>query len=127
MAYLEKLGQMAYDNLIASLDVKLLTGTVVITSGQGKLARGTVLAMSSGTAGTGECVILGTAAASNETLSAYGILADDVDATSADAVAEVYLAGCFNKNALIVKSGHTMTAAEIQELRKCGIVLEIAV
>lgn len=40
--------------------------------------RGTVLALSAGTAGDGLRVILGTAAKSNETLTANCVLADDV-------------------------------------------------
>lgn len=122
--YYEKLGETAPDNLIANLDVKQITQSVTVKSGQGKLARGTVLAMSGGTAGTGKCVIAGTSAGSNEVLTAFGILCDDVDATSEDAVAEVYVAGAFNKGALIVKESTTLTAAQIQELRNGGIYLE---
>ncbi len=122
----EKLGEMVQDNLIANLNVKIITATAVISSGAGKLVRGTILALSGSTAGTGEFVPLGTTAQSNETLTANCILAEDVDASTADAVAEVYVAGCFNKNALTVNSGYTMSAADIQDLRKGGIYLETA-
>lgn len=122
--YNENLGKMTYDNLIANIDVPTKTQTVTIKSGSGALQRGTVLAMSSGTAGTGKCVILGTGAASSETLTAFGILCDNVDATSSDAIAEVYVTGCFNKAALAVKSAYTITADDIKALRDGGIFLE---
>ena len=56
-------------------------------------------------------------------LTAYGILCDDIDAT-AEVVAEVYLTGQFNTNALIVKESYTMTTTDIQALRNGGIFLE---
>ena len=57
----------------------------------------------------------------------YGILSDAVDASAADAVAEVYLTGRFNKNDLVVAGGYTLTAADIQALRNGGIFVENAV
>ena len=83
--YIETLGACEYDNLIAGNTIPTHTATGTIASGQGKLARGTVLALSTGTSGTNKLVILGTTAGGNETLTAYGILCDEVDATSADA------------------------------------------
>lgn len=121
--YYENLGACVPDKLINSGDVTPITGTATIAAGGGAMKRGTVLAMSTGTAGTGKLVILGSTPASNETLTAYGILCDDVDAT-ADVVAEVYLAGHFNKNALIVKDSTTLTAADIKALRDGGIFLD---
>ena len=101
--YIETLGACEYDNLIAGNTIPTHTVTGTIASGQGKLARGTVLALSTGTSGTNKLVILGTTAGGNETLTAYGILCDEVDATSADAVGEIYVTGQFNTNQLIVK------------------------
>lgn len=124
MKYYENLGAMTTDNLIAGNNIPIHTCTGTIVAGMGKLVRGTVLALSSGTAGTGKLSVLGTTAASNETLTAYGILCDDVDATSADAVAEVYVSGQFNKNKLTVKASYTMTAADIKALRDGGIYVE---
>lgn len=125
--YLEKIGECTPDNLFAGNSISAFTVSGTVKSGEGALKRGTVLAMSSGTAGTGKLVILGTTAASSETLTAYGILCDDVDATSADAVAELYVTGQFNKNALIVKSGYTIAAADIAALRDGGIFIETAI
>ncbi|NLH01176.1 MAG: head decoration protein [Clostridiales bacterium] len=122
--YYENLGDMIPDKLIAGNDIPIHTASGIIKNGSGKLTRGTVLAMSSGTAGTGKLVILGTTAAENETLTAYGILCDDADATSADAVAEIYVSGQFNKGALVVKSGYTINTADIKALRDGGIYVE---
>lgn len=125
--YFEKLGEMVPDNLIAGNNITIHTVSGTIKSGEGKLTRGTVLAMSSGKAGTGKLAILGSTAAENETLTAYGILCDDVDATSADTVAEIYVTGQFNKNALIVKESTTISADDIKALRDGGIFVENAV
>ena len=111
--YNEKLGELTRDNLIDDIAVKQVITTGTIASGQGKLERGTVLALSSG-----KLVIMNTG------LEPYGILGDAVDATSGDAVCEVYVAGQFNKNALIVKSGYTMTTEDVQKLRNGGIYIE---
>ena len=125
--YYENLGDMTPDKLIAGNNIPIHTVSGVITSGAEKLARGTVLAMSSGTAGSGKLVILGATAASNETLTAYGILCDDVDATDADAVAEIYVSGQFNKGAFVAKSDYTISAADIKALRDGGIYAESVV
>lgn len=127
MAYIETLGACEYDNLIAGNTIPTHTATGTIASGQGKLTRGTVLALSTGTSGTGKLVILGTTAGSNETLTAYGILCDEVDATSADAVGEIYVTGQFNTERLIVKESYSMTTADVQALRDGGIYIENAV
>ncbi len=127
MAYIETLGACEYDNLIAGNTIPTHTATGTIASGQGKLTRGTVLALSTGTSGTGKLVILGTTAGSNETLTAYGILCDEVDATSADAVGEIYVTGQFNTEQLIVKESYSMTTADVQALRDGGIYIENAV
>ena len=97
--------------------------SVTIASGEGVLSRGTVVAMSSE---SGKCVILGTAASEGETLTPYGIICDEVDATSADAVATAYRTGHFNKEALIVDDNYTMTDADEAALRNGGIYLDSA-
>ena len=87
---------------------------VTVASGEGVLKRGTALAVNA----AGKAVILGTASAT-----ACWILAKDVDATSADAVAVAYREGHFNADALIVKSAYTITAADKAEFRKNNIIL----
>lgn len=116
------LGTVEYDNLIYSTDVPAVKAPVTILTGQGKLTRGTVLAINANE----KCVIMGTdnGAESNATvLPAEAILAEDVDATSADAVAMAYVSGRFNAKALTVKSSYTLTAADERTLREKGIFL----
>lgn len=83
------------------------------------------MAKSSGTAGDGKLVVLGTTAVSNETLTPDCILTDDVDVgTTADVATTVYTAGCFDSGKTTVKSGYTLTAADKDTLRKYGIVFK---
>lgn len=125
--YYEKVGEMTPDKLFAGNNIPIHTVSGLVKSGQGKLTRGTVLAMSGGSAGTGKLVVLGTAAASNETLTPYGILCDEVETTGADAVAEIYLSGQFNKGALVLKEEYTLSADDIAALRNGGIYVESVV
>ena len=91
------------------------------------LKRGTVLALSKGTAGDGLMVVLGTTAATNETLTANAILADDVTVdTIGNATALAYRTGHFAANKLIVADRHTLTAADKEALRDVGILLSDA-
>lgn len=123
--YDESLGSMTYDNLIASDALPLLTGPRKIKASQGTLKRGTLLALSTGTAGTGEMVIFGTAAGGSETLTANAVLCDDVDTGTSDAVtAMVYLTGHFQKAGLTVKEGGKIKAADFEALRGVGIIIE---
>lgn len=123
----EKLGSIEFDGLICDSKYPIDVMSVKVVASQGVLSRGTVLALISGTAGTGNMVILGTTAASNETLTANCILADDVDTGTSDAVAATaYRSGHFCRNALIVKEGYTMTTADEEALRNGGIYLDNA-
>ena len=126
-----KVGSFSVDNLIAKLSPNAETFGVTIRKEASEaitLVRGTVLAKSNGTAGDGKLVILGTAAVSNETLVPYAILADDVEVgTDADAVAVAYRCGNFNRGAIVVKSGYTMTGADEDELRKNDIIFTDAI
>lgn len=125
----ETVGSVSYDELINSafphadvFSVKIRKLGTAAT-----LKRGTVLALSTGTAGDGKMVILGTTAAENETLTANCVLADDVDVgTSADVIANAYRVGHLNRNKLIVKTSYTFTAADEEDLRKGGIILDTA-
>ena len=90
--------------------------------------RGTVLALSAGTAGDGLRVILGTTAKSNETLTANCVLADDVEVgTTSDAVATAYRTGHFNENSLITDNSHAISETDKEALRSAGILLSDAV
>lgn len=113
--YLENLGASAPDNLFAGADIPAHGGSVTIAAGQGALKRGTVIALNTDNKG----VIL----SATTGLKPYGILTDAVDAT-AETVAEIYLTGRFNKHALHVATGYTMTADNLLALRNGGIFVE---
>ena len=123
-----KVGEIGQDNLIAKLFPPAETFGVKIPSGSGVLKRGTVLALADdGTYGIlGKTVTAGEgeeAAAEVGSEKANCILADAVDASDADAVGVAYRAGHFNRKALIVADGYTLTISDEEELRKCGILL----
>lgn len=83
------------DALIAG-DFPIVTKSVTIASGR-SLVRGTILGkLTSG----GKCVMQNTAA-SDGSATDYAVLAEDVDATSADVVSTAYLTGEFNVAALV--------------------------
>lgn len=130
MANYEVMGEVKYANIWNSVDVPIITGLRTIRKLTGAAATykaGTALALSGGTAGDDKLVILGTAAASNETLTANCILAEDVEVgTDADVQALVFLSGHANANKLAVASSHTITTAEIEAFRAAGIYLENA-
>lgn len=120
---LSQVGACTVDNLINSPQPPALTFGVVVRAGQGELARGSVLGLSS----DGDYVILGATPDNGETITANCILADPVDAGGADAVTAIaYRTGHMNRNALIVADGYTFTAADEEELRKGGILLSDA-
>lgn len=117
---------MNYDGLISGLvpEAKIGGGTIRKLGAKATLVRGTVLAKSSGSAGDGKLVILGTSAASNETLTPDCILAEDIEVgTAADVNAAVFEMGCFDPEKLVVKDGHTFSADEKDALRTRGIYL----
>ena len=114
------IGEMNYDGLIADLEPAVTVGGATIRKlgSAATLKRGTILAMSSGSAGDGKLVVLGNTAASNETLTPYGILCEDIDVgTAADVKASVYLSGAFDPDKVIVKASYDITAADIDALR----------
>ena len=119
-----------YDGLICDINPPADVFTVKIrkqSSDAVTLKRGTVLALSTGTAGDNLMVMLGTTAATNETLTANCILAEDVEVgTTEDAVALAYRTGHFASNKLIVASGKTFSAADKEALRDVGILISEA-
>ena len=119
-----------YDGLIYDINppADVFTGKIRKQSSDAvALKRGTVLALSTGTAGDNLMVMLGTTAATNETLTANCILAEDVEVgTTEDAVALAYRTGHFASNKLIVASGKTFGAADKEALRDVGILISEA-
>ena len=104
----ENLGSVGYDGLIVANEPVADVFTVTIrkeATAAATYKRGTVLALSAGTAGDGKLVILGSTATTNETLTANCILAEDVE----------------------VASGYTLKATDEEELRKAGILLSDAI
>lgn len=117
---------MTYDGLISGISPEpiIRPGKIRKLGTAATLKRGTILAKSSGTAGDDKLVILGTTAETNETLTAYCILADDkAVGTSADVEAAVYMAGSFNPDKVTVKTSYTITEADKDALRNGGIFL----
>lgn len=126
----ETLRQPNYDGLIAgnNPEPEIFSITIRKLSAVATLKRGTVLALSSGSAGDGKMVILGTSAETNETLTADCILCDDVEVgTAADVEALAYRDGTFSKEKLIVAADYTMTATDKHDLRMAGIQIEAAI
>ena len=122
----EKIGSVTPENLFAGLDPRALTKTGILRKlgTAATLVRGTLLAKSSGSAGDGKLVIFGTTAASNETLTADCILAEDVPVgTANDEPALVYITGNFNEDELTLKSGASLTEDDRDALRVRGILL----
>ena len=123
----ENLGYVGPDNLIADMYPPTDPFMVKIrkeATAAATYKRGTVLALSAGTAGDGKFVILGT----SETLTANCVLAEDTEVgTDADTVAIAYRTGHFNANMLTVAESYTLNAADKEALRTAGILLSDAV
>ena len=118
----ENLGSVGYDGLIVANEPVADVLTVTIrkeATAAATYKRGTVLALSAGTAGDGKLVILGSTATTNETLTANCILAD--------VTVLAYRTGHFARNKLAVASGYTLKATDEEELRKAGILLSDAI
>ena len=114
-------GTYTPDSLLAGNAHLLVARKVTVLSGQ-VLPRGAVLGIitASGKA------ILSLAAASDGSQTPDLILAEDVDATGADATALAYERGDFNARAITLGTGHTV--ASIREgLRAKGIALLAAI
>lgn len=93
----------------------------------GTIKRGTIMARSTGSAGDGKLVILGTTAETNETLVPDCIIADDVEVgTTADVKVAAYVSGNFNLNKCIVADNYTITDADLDELRQRNIMFRKA-
>ena len=121
-----KIGSVTPENLFAGLDPRALTkaGMLRKLGTAATLARGTLLAKSSGTDGDDKLVIFGTTAGSNETLTADCVLAEDIEVgTATDEPALVYITGNFNEDALILATGASLTEADKDALRVRGILL----
>lgn len=107
----------APDRLIAG-DLKLVTRDVTILTGQ-VISRGTVL----GKITSSGKYIKSLSAASDGSETPVAILADDVDATSADVNAPIYETGEFNEDQITLGTAHTVASVR-DGLRALGIHLK---
>ena len=138
----ENIGTVDYDGLIVTNEPVADVFTVTIrkeASAKATLKRGTVLALSSGTAGDGKMVALGTvitgaaggelsaAAAALVATNAVYILADETDTGTGTAVtATAYRTGHFARNKLSTDGSYTLVAADEEIMRNAGILLSDA-
>lgn len=104
------------DNLFAGNVAPVVADKATIVSGAGKLARGTVLGLVSA---SGKLNIVDSTK-SDGTQTPYAVLAEDVDATSADKPCGVYLTGEFNIDKLVFGGTDTATTHKVNA-RKIGI------
>lgn len=117
---------MEPDDLIVDTQPPCRTGgaTVRKSAAAQLLKRGSIMAKSSV---DGKLVILGSTAATGETLEAYGILTDNIEVgTAEDVSATIYIGGKFNSNKITVADGYTITEKDKDTLRKYGIELTAA-
>ncbi|AIF51250.1 head decoration protein [Pelosinus sp. UFO1] len=109
---------MTYDNLIVAGTFPIVTDALTTASGN-SYKRGTVL----GVITTSGKAVKVDSSKTDGSETAYAILSQDVDATSADTVAPVYLTGEFNSDALIF-GGTDTQATHKSALRKIGIFIK---
>lgn len=122
----KKLGEMTYDGLITDLTppVQVRGGTISKPAEAVTYKRGVMLAKSEK---DGKLYILGTTAASGDTLTPDCILCDDTEiGTGADTPVTVYTAGCFDPEKVAMADGYTLTEADKDKLRERGIVFKAA-
>ncbi|MCP3878513.1 MAG: head decoration protein [Sulfitobacter sp.] len=111
-------GSFNPDNLLAGYSVPAITESVVIASGAGALARGTLLGK---VTASGKYVV-STSAASDGSQNPVAVLAEDIDATDADVTTVGYLSGEFNTAAMTFGPGHTAASVKAA-LRDLNIYL----
>jgi hypothetical protein len=118
---IEKVGAVSYENLIADIVPPLKVGgaTIAALAEETTYPRGTLLDLD---LGTGLSAIHG-ASPLSATLVPHGILTDDTPIGTANTDVTVYIAGCFNPDALTVADASTLTLADKDALRTHGILL----
>lgn len=117
MAEFNTEGTRTYQNLIAG-EFPRVEKVETILSGSGVLSAGAVLAQDSGN--SNKLVPVDDASATSSIQSPYAILAEDIDATSGDVEAVVYLSGHFNE-AVLSFGGDDTIADHRAALRELGI------
>lgn len=112
-------GTFTPDNLIAGNEADTSIKAVTILAGQGVLNRGSVIGIITAS-GKGKLVAKASVDGSQ---AAKFILADTVDTTAADVVAQCYQSGQFNRDALTFAADNTAADHE-DNLRLYGILLK---
>jgi hypothetical protein len=117
MSYAEiNAGSVEFGTIFAGTEIPALTTKVTIASGEGKLAKGAVLGV---VTDGGKCRLVNGGSSDGSQVAKF-VLAEDVDATSADVVAVAWKTGIFRYDFLYVAEGDTV-AAHAEELRAVGI------
>lgn len=111
----EVVGSVGYDNLIIGNTPAVDAVTVTLAAGAGVVERGALVV---GTAGGELAVIAGALTAEK---AAY-VVTDDVDTTGGAVTATAYRCGHFSRSGLKT-GGYTLTAADVELLRKSGILV----
>lgn len=115
----KKLGEMAYDGLITDLTppVQVRGGTISKPAAAATYKRGTLLGKNDA----------GMLSVYDGTTTPDCILCDDTEVgTSADTLATVYTAGCFDPEKVTMADGYTLTEEDKDKLRERGIVFKAA-
>lgn len=117
MARLDKLvGEAAYDDIIATTEPSPVTTTIKLAESEGPLERGTVMVATAAGEETAPAK-----AALNATDAVY-ILAEGVEKAASGDYAEAYAAGNFVTGRLKTAEAYELTAADLETLRKSGIL-----
>jgi hypothetical protein len=114
--YTANVGNFVPDNLIAD-GYPIVTEAVTVLSGQ-NLVRGALV----GKITASGKIVLSLSAAADGSQTPYGILSEDVDASSSDKASVIYIAGAFNKTKVTFGTGHT-AASTLNALRDSNIYL----
>ena len=96
------------DDLIVGTQPPARIGSGVLKANAGALKRGTILAK-------------------DESAEAYGILADDIEASESDLPVDIYISGMFNANKLTVNAEYEIKESDKDTLRKYGIEFKAAI
>lgn len=113
---------LEYENLFVGSVYPVVTEKATIVSGAGSLARGTVL----GKITTGGKLKKVDSTNEDGSEEIYAILAEAVDATSADKVTSVYLTGEFNQAKLVFGGTDTYATHKVSA-RKIGLFFKPAI
>lgn len=113
----EKLGEVTFESLFAGIEPPALVrgGTIAHGEEETVIKRGTLLGKKDGK--------LSVYAGKEKSGDPDCILTDDVTVGTADENVTVYITGNFNRDALIVGEGYSITAADEDALRVKGILL----